>query len=66
LFAAAAAAGAGTLILLIMFGVSIPIAGIVCIIVTTMIRLGAVRFNWRFPEQRPLPRPTWRLLSRNA
>lgn len=60
LFVVAAGAGAAALILLVAVGVPIPIAGIVCIAITTVVRIGAVRFNWRFPEQRPLPRVAWR------
>jgi len=32
----------------------ILIAGLVCVVVTTSVRLAAVRFGWTFPEQRPL------------
>ncbi|KQO07531.1 hypothetical protein ASF06_13120 [Agreia sp. Leaf244] len=60
LFVVAAGAGAAALILLVAVSVPIPIAGIVCIAITTVVRIGAVRFNWRFPEQRPLPRVAWR------
>lgn len=52
LYAVAAAAGAGTLILLVAFGTPIPIAGLVCVAVTTAVRLAAVLFGWTFPEQR--------------
>ncbi|GIE32538.1 hypothetical protein Ait01nite_055830 [Actinoplanes italicus] len=52
LYAVAAGAGAGALVLLARFGVPIPIAGLVCVAVTTFLRLAAVRFGWRFPEQR--------------
>jgi uncharacterized membrane protein YeiH len=54
LYAVAAAAGAGTLILLVALGTPIPIAGLVCVAVTTVVRLGAVLFGWTFPEQRAL------------
>ena len=52
LCAVAAAAGAGTLILLVPFGVPVPIAGLVCVAVTTAVRLMSVYFGWTFPEQR--------------
>ncbi|MFI7604996.1 trimeric intracellular cation channel family protein [Micromonospora sp. NPDC049366] len=55
LYAVAAGAGAGTLILLAELGTPIAIAGLVCVVVTTSVRLAAVRFGWSFPEQRPLP-----------
>jgi uncharacterized membrane protein YeiH len=51
LYAVAAGAGAGVLILLAELGTPIPIAGSVCVVVTTLMRLIAVRFNWTFPEQ---------------
>jgi uncharacterized membrane protein YeiH len=54
LFAVAAGAGAAVLIVLVAVGVPIVIAGVACIVVTTLVRLGAVRFNWTFPEQAPL------------
>ncbi|NYD67845.1 trimeric intracellular cation channel family protein [Agromyces atrinae] len=52
LYAVAAGAGTGTLIVLAGFGVPIPIAGLVGVAVTTVVRLAAVLFDWRFPEQR--------------
>jgi uncharacterized membrane protein YeiH len=52
LYAVAAGAGVGTLVLLAELGVSIPVAGLVCVVVTTFVRLAAVRFGWTFPEQR--------------
>lgn len=54
LYAVAAAAGAGSLILLAAFGVPTLIAALVCVGLTTALRLAAVRFGWTFPEQRPL------------
>jgi len=54
LYAVAAGAGAGTLILLSEFGIPIPIAGLVAVVVTTLVRLFAVAFGWAFPEQRAL------------
>jgi uncharacterized membrane protein YeiH len=52
LYAVAAGAGAGALILLAEFDTPIPIAGLVCVVVTTLVRLAAVLFGWTFPEQR--------------
>ncbi|MGW0218362.1 trimeric intracellular cation channel family protein [Micromonospora chokoriensis] len=52
LYAVAAGAGAGSLVLLTAFGTPILIAGVVCVVVTTSVRLAAVRFGWTFPEQR--------------
>jgi uncharacterized membrane protein YeiH len=52
LYAVAAGAGAGTLILLTGFGTPTLIAGLGCVAVTTSLRLAAVRFDWTFPEQR--------------
>lgn len=57
LYAVAAGAGAGTLVALTAFGTPILIAGLVCLVVTTAVRLAAVLFRWTFPEQRPLRRP---------
>ncbi len=54
LFVVAAGAGVGVLIVLVSLGVAVPIAGLVCIVVTSILRLVAVRFGWRFPEQAPL------------
>jgi uncharacterized membrane protein YeiH len=52
LYAVAAGAGTGTLILLVEFGTPISIAGLVGVVVTTLVRLAAVLFGWTFPEQR--------------
>jgi uncharacterized membrane protein YeiH len=54
LYAVAAGAGAGVFIVLAEIGTSIPIAGLVCVVVTTILRLIAIRFGWTFPEQRAL------------
>ncbi|WP_432942526.1 trimeric intracellular cation channel family protein [Kribbella sp. CA-253562] len=51
LYAVAAGAGTGVLVLLAELGTPIPIAGVVCLVVTTLVRLAAVRFEWTFPEQ---------------
>ncbi|MFF0344790.1 trimeric intracellular cation channel family protein [Kribbella sp. NPDC004875] len=51
LYAVAAGAGTASLALLAELGTPIPIAGVVCVTVTTLVRLAAVRFDWTFPEQ---------------
>lgn len=51
LYAVAAGAGASALILLVEFDVSIPLAGLVGAVITTLVRLAAVIFGWTFPEQ---------------
>ena len=58
LYAVAAGAGAGALIVCVAFGTPTTVAGLVCVVVTTSVRLAAVRFGWTFPEQRT--RFTWR------
>ena len=52
----AVAAGAGTILLVTLASahVDITIAGIACVVVTTVIRLLAVRFGWSLPEQRAI------------
>jgi uncharacterized membrane protein YeiH len=52
LYAVAAGGGAAVLIVLAELGVSTPIAGLACLVVTTALRRAAVRFHWTFPEQR--------------
>ncbi|WP_439655982.1 trimeric intracellular cation channel family protein [Lentzea sp. HUAS TT2] len=54
LYAVAAGAGAGMLVVLVRFGTPILAAGLVCVLVTTVLRLVAIRFGWTFPEQRAL------------
>jgi uncharacterized membrane protein YeiH len=68
LYAVAAAAGAGSLVLLAASGIPILIAAIVCVAVTTAVRIVAVIFGWTFPEQRSLrPRlPPWWPSSRGG
>jgi len=55
LYAVAAGTGAGALILLVRLDTPIPIAGLICVVVTTLVRLAAVLFGWTFPEQRGTP-----------
>ncbi|MFD1714858.1 trimeric intracellular cation channel family protein [Amnibacterium flavum] len=57
LYAVAAGAGVGALIVLVGFGTPVPIAGVVAAATTTVVRLGAVIFGWRFPEQRSVHLP---------
>lgn len=52
LYAVAAAAGAGSLVVLAAYGIPVLIAGVVCVAVTTAVRIAAVIFGWTFPEQR--------------
>lgn len=54
LYAVAAGVGALFLIGATAGGAGITVAGIGCVIVTTVIRLLAVRFGWSLPEQRTL------------
>jgi len=58
LYAAAATGGTVLLVVLQKLGVDIFIAGTACVLVTTSIRLGAVRYGWSLPEQRALG--SWR------
>lgn len=61
LYAVAAGVGTAVLVVGVLFGVSIPIAGIACVLITTLIRLLSVRFGWSLPEQRALASwPRWR------
>jgi len=64
LYAIAAVAGAGTLVVLVSLGVPMFIAAVVCVAVTFGVRVLAVLFKWRLPEQRRLERmPRWRRRS---
>ncbi|GAA3584523.1 hypothetical protein GCM10022198_04740 [Klugiella xanthotipulae] len=56
LYAVAAMAGAGSLVLCLLLGQPVEAAAAVCVIVTTVIRLLAVRYGWSLPEQRALSR----------
>lgn len=61
LYAVAAGVGCTMLVILATMNVQITIAGIICVIVTTIIRLLAVRFGWSLPEQRAIASwPRWR------
>jgi uncharacterized membrane protein YeiH len=56
LYAVAALVGIGAMAGLLALGVSVTVAGIVCVVVTTVVRLLAGRFGWSLPEQRALSR----------
>lgn len=61
LYAVAAGVGCTLLVILASMNVQITIAGIICVVVTTIIRLLAVRFGWSLPEQRAIASwPRWR------
>lgn len=57
LYAVAAAAGAGSLVLLVTLGVPTLLAALVCVGLTTAVRVAAVLFGWTFPEQRSWASP---------
>lgn len=56
LYAIATLVGSGVLVVLLTFGVDVFVAGIACVLVTTILRLLAVRYGWSLPEQRALSR----------
>lgn len=61
LYAVAALAGCAALGVLFVADVPIEVGAIVCVIVTTLLRILAVRFGWSLPEQRALSSwPRWR------
>lgn len=67
LYAIAAALGSVALVVGVRLGLPIGIAAAVCITLTTVVRLLAVRFGWSLPEQRALSSwPGWRRSSRAA
>ncbi|WP_167142291.1 trimeric intracellular cation channel family protein [Canibacter zhoujuaniae] len=55
-YAVAAIVGSTFVVLAIKFGMSITIAGVICVVLTAAIRLLAMRFGWSLPEQRALDR----------
>ncbi|GAA1978218.1 hypothetical protein GCM10009718_13440 [Isoptericola halotolerans] len=57
LYAVAAGAGVVSLVVLLLLGAPIVVAGVVCVAVTTLVRLGSVFFGWTFPEQRAVIHP---------
>lgn len=54
LYAVAAAAGCAALVLFVMWGMSVGVAGTLCVVITLVIRLASVRFNLALPEQQSL------------
>jgi uncharacterized membrane protein YeiH len=54
LYAIAALLGTGVVVGLLAFSVPVSIAAPAGVVVTVIVRLLAVRFGWRLPEQRPL------------
>lgn len=61
LYAVAALVGCGLLLGLVLLNVQITVAAIICVSVTTVIRVLAARFGWSLPQQRALGSwPHWR------
>lgn len=56
LYAVASLVGVVVLAVLVTLGLPVLIAGVVCVVVTAVVRLLAVRFGWSLPEQRALSR----------
>jgi uncharacterized membrane protein YeiH len=56
LYAVAALLGSATLVLLVALGAPAVVAAIACVVVTFVVRVLAVLFNWSLPEQRALRR----------
>ncbi|PVE96932.1 TRIC cation channel family protein [Microbacterium sp. TPD7012] len=61
LYAVAAGSGVGVLVLLVSLGTPVLLGAVICVAVTTIVRLVAVVFSWTFPEQRSLPTPRRRM-----
>ena len=63
LYAVAAVGGSAMLVIAVTFGVDITVAAIGCVVLTTLVRILAMRFGWSLPEQRALSRlprlPRW-------
>ncbi|MEC5177703.1 putative membrane protein YeiH [Cryobacterium sp. MP_M5] len=60
-YAVAAGVGSGLLVVLFVLQVPITIAGISCVVVTTVIRVLAARYGWSLPQQRAIGSwPRWR------
>lgn len=57
LYAVAAVVGTTSLVVLVALGAPIPVAAVVCVLLTVIIRVLAVVFHWSLPEQRRL---AWR------
>jgi uncharacterized membrane protein YeiH len=56
LYAIAAVVGAGTLVGLIALGTNVLLAAIICVLVTFGVRILAILFKWRLPEQHRIER----------
>ena len=56
LYAVAAVVGSATLVGLLAFGLPVFIAAVICVAVTFGVRVLAVLFRWRLPEQRRIER----------
>lgn len=54
LYAVAALVGNISVVLALVAGSNAVVAGLICVVVTTLIRLLAVRFGWSLPEQRAI------------
>lgn len=54
LYAVAAAGGAALLVALVALGVPVLWAAVAAVVLTTLLRLLAVRYGWQFPEQQAL------------
>lgn len=60
-YAVAAGVGSGLLVMLFLLDVPITIAGIVCVVATTVIRVLSARYGWSLPQQRAIGSwPRWR------
>jgi uncharacterized membrane protein YeiH len=76
LYAVAAGAGSAVLVAFWAGGMDITVAAVICVVVTTVVRLLAVRYRWSLPEQRAIRhipkisrsalRPRWPRLRRMA
>lgn len=62
LYAVAAIVGSSTLVVLDAFGVDVFISGLVCVAVTFGVRVLAMVFDWKLPEQRHLPTGAIRII----
>ncbi|MDQ0575183.1 trimeric intracellular cation channel family protein [Agromyces albus] len=62
LYAVAATVGTTLLVVLVAMGTPIIAAATACVVVTTLIRLGSVRYGWSLPEQRALG--SWKVWRR--
>lgn len=63
LYAIAAIGGCSLLVASVALGMPIIYAAVICVVVTTLVRILAVKFGWSLPEQRALSRlprlPRW-------